>query len=233
MSAPETSSPPGTVHPARHKQTRQVLIFGTLAACGVIAAVLLTFGARTPTEPLRSFPVAGHGLLGKPDTGAEIVLFIDYNCPACKDFERIHLPAVTHNLIDTGKAHLYLFQSPFLSESSAVMAGAAQCALNQGQPQFWRYHDLLMKRAAPENAPAPITELRTLAGQARIDVGAWQTCVDQDGGMQQVKADLATHKAVNMVGTPTVFVNGHRTPAGGQEIAQAMTDQAALQENRP
>lgn len=210
-----------------------MLVYGTVGAAAVIGTVLGLFGARTPPEPLRTFPVSGHALLGKAGQGAQIVLFVDYNCPACKDFERTHLPDITRELIRTGMAHLYLFQSPFLAESSMAMAGAAECALQQNQAAFWRYHRLLMARSAPEGAPAPVTELRALAQRAKLDVTRWNTCYDRGEGLRQAQLDLQTHKDVNMQGTPTVFVNGRRTPAGGLEIAQAITAPAASQENRP
>ena len=219
------TSPPGREREAQ--RNLRVLVTSVVAVTAACALALSVVKPREVKEPRQHFTPAGHALLGKAGQGAEIVLFIDYNCPACKAFERDHLPAIREKIIQPGYAHLYLYQSPFLAPSSQDMAVAAQCALQQGQNAFWRYHELLLRRAAGEHDPAPHQELRTLAKSAGLDLGRWEGCLKSPQARQQVQNDLQTHQRVNMLGTPAVFVNGERTPAGSRNIAVAINEQQA------
>ena len=204
-------------------KNRKVLLISTLAVAGVCAAVLAAAGGpKEPVEGKHTFPTADHALLGNPARGTEIVLFVDYNCPACKDFEKNHLPAITEHLIKPGLAHLYLFQSPFIAPSSKDMALAAQCALKQNQQVFWRYNQLLLSRTADEHAPAPHPELRELARQAGVNLNSWESCLKNPETLQAVMRDLQTHQQVNMLGTPAVIVGGLRTKPGSRNIANAI-----------
>ena len=206
-----------------NEKNRKVLLISTLGVAGACAAVLAAAGGpKQPVEGKHTFPTAGHALLGNPNQGTEIVLFVDYNCPACKDFEKNHLPAIIEHLIKPGLAHLYLFQSPFITASSKDMAVAAQCTLNQNQQVFWRYNQLLFSRKADEHAPAPHQELRELAQQAGVNLPAWESCLKNPDTTQSVMRDLQTHQQVNMLGTPAVFVGGLRTKPGSRNIANAI-----------
>lgn len=211
-------------------KNRKVLLISTLGVAGVCAAVLAAAGGpKEPVEGKHTFPITGHALLGNPNQGTEIVLFVDYNCPACKDFETDHLPAIIEHLIKPGLAHLYLFQSPFIAPSSKDLAVAAQCALNQNQQVFWRYNKLLFSRNADEHAPAPHQELRELAEQAGLNLPAWERCLKNPDAMQAVMRDLQTHQQANMLGTPAVFVGGLRTKPGSRNIATAIQTLQATQ----
>lgn len=146
---------------------------------------------------------------GKP---AQLVIYLDFMCPACKAFESTY-GAQINTLRDEGKITVEYRALPFLDRFSAGTnyssraAAAAACVANESPASYKKYMDTLFDKAPEENSKgldnATLKKLATESGSASID-----SCVDAKTYRPYVQftGDLATGSGINA--TPTVFVQG-------------------------
>lgn len=179
---------------------------------------------------LTTAPVAG---------AANIVLYEDYLCPACKAFDDANA-ATLEQLVNSGAATLdvhpigMLWQKSNGTEYSRRAAGAAACVANFSPNSFWAFNQLLYANQ-PQEGTAGLTDaqLQQLAdsvnpeNQSDID-----SCIKNKTFVPWVKG--ITDAALNgpmtaaakaagetSVGTPTVLVNG-------QKYTGSIVDKAAF-----
>lgn len=207
-------------YPAQQRRTLG-LVIATTGFIALAAILLLPNGAAD--RATHTFATQNRPVLGNPGVGAEIVLFSDYKCENCRAFEQVHLPIIERELVKTGKAHVVFLHSPFLAPDSRVAAVSAECAYRQSNAAFLKYNAALYARQGDERTEwATPALLRDVARDVGLNLAAYDRCVTNPAIDAQVQSDLNQHKAVGMEGTPAVFVNGKRTPAGVREIRAAL-----------
>ena len=81
-------------------------------------------------------------------------------------------------------------------------AVASECAADQGL--FWPFHDMLF---AHEGRLSREVFLQS-AEELDLDMGIFSSCLDEGGHEERVLADVEAGRAMNVFGTPTVFVDG-------------------------
>jgi protein-disulfide isomerase len=113
------------------------------------------------------------------------------------------------------------------AEDAAV---ASECALQQGNDQFWKLYDGLFSAQndiTKENLTAKTQDLATAAG---MDAAKLEECLEGKKTLDAVKADQSEAAAVGVNSTPTFFVNGRRVQGAQsadsfkQAIDQALAD---------
>lgn len=219
----------------RYGNNRKLLVVTALGVATIISAVMLSVpgkSERVLTEA-QAFNTLGRPTLGDPKRGGEVILFADYSCPGCREFEELQLKGIKKALIDTGLAHLVFMQSPFINKSSDRAALAAECVYRTaGNDTFWLYTKALYDQQGREPADWATDQLlRTTAEDLKVDLNRYGTCLKSQAAKDAVASDLAQHRTAGMQGTPTVFVNGYRTPPGGQEIFRALQDHDSVLNN--
>ena len=220
-----TTSPQRTASPVRSApvaRPRQILMAATITLTLVTAGVMLLIPKR---EQPHTFTTLGHPILGRASATNEIVLFVDYQCPACKAFET-QLPGL-QALLHGQDARLVAMQSPFLAPDSLNAALAAQCAFQQGNAAFWRMNSALFARQHGERRRwATRPALEQTAGTQQLDVSAFRRCLAGQAAADAVRADLDQHNTAGFQGTPEVFVNGVRTAPSLPAIQAALRHRA-------
>lgn len=213
--------PPAGRPPLDPKRRTLAIVSITTAALALGAILLLPSGSED--HATHTFSTQDRPILGDRGKGGEIVLFSDYKCPNCRAFERVHLPLIERELVKTGQAHVVFLQSPFLGKDSMTASIAAECAYEQGNDLFLKYNAALYLRQGDERTEwATPKLLRDVAQDVGLNVGAFDRCVKTGHAADAVQTDLAQHQIAGMTGTPTIFVNGKRTPAGIREIRAAL-----------
>ena len=95
----------------------------------------------------------------------------------------------------------------FLGAESIDAAVAARCSGEQGQ--FWAYHDWLYANQNGENTGwFSSTRLGAIAARLELDRGVFDACVDRADVRAAVASETAAGRALGVVGTPTVMVDG-------------------------
>ena len=166
----------------------------------------------TPPSPVKAPGTEAEA--GKP---VKVVLYIDFICPVCKDFEAKYNETLT-KLRNDGKITVEYRPLGFLDSRSTTnyssrAANAAACVVNESPEKYSDFVDLLFaKQPAEGSAGLSDNELKKMA----TDVGAKSidTCVDDKTYRPWVKHTTQEASVIGVTGTPTVFVDGKQYGTG-------------------
>ena len=146
---------------------------------------------------------AGDAYKGNPDASLVVIVFTDFQCPACRTHAREVQPSLDAELVDKGKVlwiskHLPLKMHP----QAPIAAAAAACAGEQRR--YWAMHDALFEDIARWANEAAEKELGEIADEIGLDAAAFRACLNGRPAMERVLGDL--YDAQNMIQTTPSFV---------------------------
>jgi protein-disulfide isomerase len=151
--------------------------------------------------------------LGTPGATVVLVVFSDLQCPHCKQEAQM----LRQSLIAAYPTQVRLYFKDFPLEQLHPWAKAAaiggRCVFRQDPGAFWEYHDWVFghqETITPEN----LKSIVSIWAKDRKDVDTLQLnrCMDTKDTEKEVDAEMAEGKALQIEGTPTMFVNGRRIP---------------------
>ncbi len=220
-------------HPREAEKNSPFIIPGAIIIAGaLIAGAIMYTNSRGGVVAVGGNELAGAGtaplvegnlvdddaMLGDPSASVTIVEFADYQCPFCGKFFKTVMPQITEKYIKTGKVKFVYRDFAFLGEESEWAASAAECAKEQGK--FWEYHDYLYTHQNGENQGAfHKKNLKQFAGALGLDGSKFDSCLDTDKYLEEVRKDTEAGRLAGVSGTPTTFVNG-RAVVGAVPFAQ-------------
>lgn len=198
------------------------LVNGTLLVCALVVTTLLVnseLRKRTSSGQgqvvnrfLDSIPsqhdyFAGGQRLGPADGPPALVVFSDYECPACRLF---HVEIEDRRKRGDHNLPVSYRHWPLPNHRNAEKAAvASECAARQGR--FSAMHDSLFQRQR-ELSSVAYDELAQSAGV--LDLGAFNKCMVDPNVQASVRADAALAATLRSLGTPTVLVRGGTGFAG-------------------
>ena len=153
---------------------------------------------------------AGAATFGKPSAPVKMVVYGDFECPMCKDFDQ----AIRANLTKTFPDQVQFFfrDAPLIGmhpwAKDAAIAG--RCILRQSQAAFWDYHDWIYSQQTeinPDNLHGKIMDYAKSKGLDEIGLGH---CMDTTATAPEVDEEMTQAKALGINETPTIFINGRR-----------------------
>ena len=216
-----------------NQSNRAVLVIGTLVAVILIVAVVLftrtSSSSTAGSSGTQSFDLSGQPFLGQASAPVTLVVFEDFKCPNCKNFEDNSMPTIQSKYIDTGKVKLYKLNFPFIGPDSTTAAEAAECAYIQKSNDGYNTFATLLFRAQGEETTQWATKdkMNELAGYVDgLDAAKFKTCLDGDTTKTQVDADKAQANKAGVNATPSVFVNGVLTADYAAATVSAAIDKA-------
>lgn len=170
-------------------------------------------GAAIPA--LAASDLSGQPSLGSPSAKATVVVFEDFKCPNCQRYDQTIFPQLKQNYLDTGKVRYVFVSFPLpLGQDSYTAAVAAECVYDQNPALFWPYKELVFRGQKAESTtwatPQYLTELGSYVDG--VNVENLRRCLQADAPRQRVDADRQLGVAAGVNGTPSVFVNGVKTP---------------------
>jgi protein-disulfide isomerase len=166
------------------------------------------------TPPAEVVAPGAEAEAGKP---VKVVLYIDFICPVCKDFESKYNEQLT-SLRNEGKISVEYRPLGFLDTRSSTnyssrAANAAACVVNESPEKYAEFVDsLFAKQPAEGSAGLSDNDLKKMA----TDVGASNIdgCVDDKTYRPFVKYTTKQAASIGVTGTPTVFVDGKQWGKG-------------------
>jgi protein-disulfide isomerase len=138
---------------------------------------------------------------GPENAKATIVVFSDYQCPACIAVE----PELNKVLKQFEGQVKFAFRNlPLTSihEFAQKAAEASECAMDQNK--FWEMHDKLFEA----NGDLAVDKLKQYAVELGLDATTFNTCLDSSKYANAVAQDVAEASALKVGGTPTFYING-------------------------
>lgn len=144
-------------------------------------------------------------------TNAKVALeeFGDYQCPPCW---RLH-PILQKIFSDYGNRISFTFRNfPIAQHKFAVLAAhTAEAAGQQGK--FWEMHDLLYEKQ-PEWREADDARPLFMKYAQSLGLDTQRFAQDMDGSQASMRLilDQRRAQALNVKGTPTLFINGQEVP---------------------
>ncbi len=167
---------------------------------------LIPFGAR-PFDPVRKTLEKGitGPSRGPKDAAVTIVEFGDLQCPACKAAQ----PTI-EALVAAEPNARFVFQNFPLEMHNWAAKGAyyADCVAQASNDAFWKFIATTYAQQSDitaENVDEKLTAIADASGVKGSEIAA---CAATPVAKAHVDASLALGKAVNVTGTPTLFING-------------------------
>lgn len=171
-------------------------------------------GEPPETAPAEIVAPGAEAEAGKP---VKVVLYVDFICPVCKNFETQYNEQLT-SLRNEGKISVEYRALGFLDNRSSTnyssrAANAAACVVNESPEEYAEFVDALFANQPAEGtAGISDNDLKKMA----TDIGAKpiDTCVDEKTYRPYVKFTTKQAAAIGVTGTPTVFVDGQQWGKG-------------------
>jgi protein-disulfide isomerase len=201
-----------------------------LGATGSATSPVALPGSPDANALFKGIPQKGL-TLGNPNAPVHMEMFIDVQCPFCRDYETNDLPTIVTKYIREDKVQLTLKPWAFLGPQSHT--GRLGLIAASFQNKSFQYAKVLYDNQQTENTgwlngpmmaniAASVNGLNLPQWQARTNSSAPKQIADQ------VDALVATNK---VVGTPTVFVGPKggkllRVGSAGTEPSLQQTEQA-------
>lgn len=188
-----------------------------LAGIGFICVMAFSHFAfeKTATLSETSITIRGDDMktAGNPNAKVTMVMFSDFQCPACKNGA-----GILKQLEDDGYASkikvVYKFYplDPSCNDGAPygqhlMACDAAKAAVCAGQQQkFWRYHDKLFENQASLYEK----KYYEIAEKENLDMNKFAQCFRSKAAMEEVKKDAQEGAAIPIAATPTFFFNGKK-----------------------
>jgi protein-disulfide isomerase len=207
------------------KQQRNIRIFQIGAFLLVVGlAAAYTLWPRPEVQSVSAERQVLEPVLGAEHAPVTIMEFADFGCPACRAW---HHRGVRERIMETyGDKVSFMWRDfPVITALSPKAAEAGQCALDQGQDQFWEFHDLVYERGDIRER-----SLKAYAAEAGLDSTSFDACLDAGVHRGTVQSDLEAARDLRLRGTPSFVVNGRVLP-GPPSYAQlsSVIDEALAQ----
>lgn len=157
----------------------------------------------TAADIARIVPTSAVPTLGSPTATVTIVEFLDYQCPYCRKAAPLIRAFMAKHASDV---RLIVRDFPITeihadAENASI---AANCVFRISPSRYWDYHDRLF---SSQSALSP-EDLRLYAGQMRVDMTKYDTCVNSKLPLASIQQSLDDGIVAGVQGTPTFFFNG-------------------------
>jgi protein-disulfide isomerase len=180
----------------------------TLAALASVAAL---FAGVFASGPASAAP--DDMAIGDAKAKITVIEYASTTCPHCARWNAEVFPAFKKQYVDTGKVRYILRELPTDPEELAV-AGflIARCS---GAKYFSVVDDLWRTQAQLFKDQDARAWLLRAGAKAGMDEAKVTTCVNDEAAQKQFAArEDVNMKAMEVTGTPTVFVNGEKVGEG-------------------
>src|SRR5262249_30852424 len=166
---------------------------------------------------------------GPADSPVTIVEFSDLQCPHCKDAQ----PTVEKLMADEKDARFVFQNFPLPMHDWANKAASyADCVGRANNDAFWKFIDATYESQAEINAGNADEKLTALADKSGVKGADMAACAAKPDTAARIEHSLALGKAVDVTGTPALFINGRKIAAVNgipYEVLKSLVEFAAKQ----
>jgi protein-disulfide isomerase len=174
---------------------------------GVIFSFISNKSSTSAAFPASVSESDGYGIVLNPEATPKVDIYIDYQCPVCKNFEIINGGYIAE-LVTAKKIKMVVHPMTFIGVESILAANAAACAADEGK-------FLDMNLALFQNQPAVEGSgmwtgdfMKRLGNSIGIKSEKFEKCVTDGDYVDWTKNVTQASGDADVNGTPTVFING-------------------------
>ena len=144
--------------------------------------------------------------LGSPFAKAQMVMFIDLQCPFCQNYETTVMPTIIKKYVRTGKVRVQVQPWAFIGPDSVRGQKAMFAAAKQNKA--WNFAEILYVNQSTENTGWLSDSMVAQAAASVNGLNVQKLWSDRGSEAIAKQTDdvAALAQARNVTGTPTVFV---------------------------
>jgi protein-disulfide isomerase len=171
----------------------------------------------------------------KAGAPVNLVVFGDFECPYCKEEASVLRQQIPATFADKVRVVFMDYPLESLHPWARAAAVAGRCIYRQNADTFWKYHDWIYETQQETTVDNYSAKLNEWAGKNGVDSVQLGRCIDSKSAEAEVERTKAMGQAVNVEGTPTLFLNGRKLmdqnaqwPVLSQLITLEIDHQAAV-----
>jgi len=217
ISDPKPAPLPGfveeTVHASKGDRSQDFVFYVSSDGSKILQGTVWDTNQNPFKNELDKLKTAFQPNIGTPGAPVVLVEFSDFQCPYCKQ-EAVML---RQNLVQAYPTQVRLYYKEFplveLHPWAKPAAIAGHCVFEQAAAAFWDYHDWIYEHQteiSPDNFRDKVLEWAKTAKD--IDAAKLAACMDTKATEDVIDKNMAEGRALEVNGTPTLFVNGRRIP---------------------
>lgn len=146
--------------------------------------------------------IGGSPVRGAPDGKVTLVEFSDFQCPYSQRAQ-----AVIQQLLEAFPNDLkHVYKNFPLSFHKRAMPAAQACLAAGLQGKFWEMHALVFSH--PQNLEDQ--DFKAHAQKLGLDLARFEADLQSEAVLKRIEADTEDAKKAEVMGTPTLFLNGKR-----------------------
>jgi protein-disulfide isomerase len=195
----------------------------------VVVAVLVVAGIlivpRLGAPEAADLDVSGQPVLGAADAPVTMVVFEDFRCPGCQNFELNVMPGIRRDYVEDGRVRVVYMNLPVLGPASDYVARVGECVYTQSNEAFWEMKTPLYRAQAELTDNRRALEL-ALTYAPGVDAAQVDACMADPASLEAVRADSATATSLGLRSTPSVVVNGVAVATPSADAVRAAIDAA-------
>ena len=182
------------------------IVFGILTVV-VIAVIVILASQNTPAATSEKLIGSAIHMTSKKDAKVTIVVFGDYECPACGVAHPV-TKQVVKDYANNPEVNFVFRNFPLPQHTHALIsAQAAEAAGAQGK--FWEMHDMLYEHQSDwVTSTDSLAIFETYATQLGLDVQKFKQDVSTNAYQSVINKDMADATALNVQWTPSIYING-------------------------
>jgi protein-disulfide isomerase len=190
---------------------------------------IIPFGAHPYEHDREELQKGVNGVSRGPASSPVLLVeFSDLQCPHCKDAQ----PVIEQLLKDEPNARFVWQQFPLPMHDWAMKAASyADCLGRSNKDAYWKFVDEVFKQQAEITAANADEKLKAAVTSSGGNADEVSACAVKPETKTRIDKSIALGKAVNVTGTPTLFINGRKVEdvKGAAEILKKLVDFAAQQ----
>lgn len=166
------------------------------------------------TVNMDDIPLEGEPMLGDEKAPVTMVIYEDFQCPFCQQFEQNAMPQIKSNYVDSGQVRVVWKDLPLPQighEWAEPAAAAMECVYREGGNEaFWNVKDQVFANQGTITLSNVESKIKDYASQEGVSSSAVQSCIDNDNPMDEVNGDSQEAQQIGANGTPTIIINGEK-----------------------
>lgn len=201
---------------------RLLIVVTVVLAVAAVAAVFVIPRLVAPSNrgEASQFALDAQPRKGPADAPVDVVVFEDFLCPHCGTFAESVAPRLDREYVADGRIAYYAVNFVVIGPESERIAQVGECVFEQGNDAFWSFEQVAYRSQSGLDEQRAIELAHEYVDG--LDRDALRSCIDENRGLESVRADGRRAQELGVTSTPTVFVSGQQVRAAYADVSAAI-----------